>query len=146
MHFSVTRSTQDFRVVDMLALTSTPEEKSLMRLAKSIRAPYWPPAEPGSRHLRLKWYNNLSIIVEKRRVVYEEGKGFTTEGAYNYRIGQLPKRYKVAGQAGGEKMIGTVQHTESEQQHPESEQQHTESEQCKLSLSGAKPTHNISAA
>lgn len=101
MHFSVTRSSQEFIVVDMRALTSTPEEKDLRILAKSLGAPYWPPAESNSQDSRSKWIQNLYRNVRKRQIVYDEAKGFRAEGALKYRISRLPKGYKVAGQAGG---------------------------------------------
>lgn len=97
MHYSVTRSRQGFTIVDRLALTNTPEEQALQRLAKSLGEIYWPPSEPGWRYLRLKWKKDLYRNVRKRRIIYEEGNGFRTKGAIRYKVVQLPDDYKWRG-------------------------------------------------
>jgi hypothetical protein len=102
MHYSITRSGQDFNIVDRLSLTNTPEEKILQRLAESLGELYWPPAEPGCGNLRLKWKKDLYRNVRKRQIIYEEGKGFRTKGAIRYKVVQLPDDYRVAGQTGGD--------------------------------------------
>ena len=102
MHYSITRSGQGVNIVDRLALTNTPEEKILQRLAESLGELYWPPAEPGCRNLRLKWKKDLYRNVRKRHIIYEEGKGFRTKGVIRYKVVQLPDDYRVARQTGGD--------------------------------------------
>ena len=78
MHYSITRSASSpsFEVTDILALTTTREEKTLKRLARSLGESYGQPAEPGRRGLRNQWKEDLYRKAAKRKIFDKEGEGF----------------------------------------------------------------------